>query len=134
MTPPRVTGDEPVTEAVTGVTAYYTGDKRLANRSYFSKHLRLTNSWKVSTPYDLLLKSGGLVKANEKFALTRRRAGISQGRIARLAGTHQHNVCQYEIGNYDLKPELVAALEQALCSELENRAEKAKQLLESFVA
>jgi predicted transcriptional regulator len=74
------------------------------------------------------------VKPNERFALTRRRSGISQGRIARLARTNQHNVCQYELGNYDLKAELVASLERALREELAARIEQSKQLLEQFVA
>jgi transcriptional regulator with XRE-family HTH domain len=70
----------------------------------------------------------------EKFAAMRRSAGISQGRVARLAGTTQHHVCQYEIGNYELKPELVESLEAALRVELENIAQRAHDLLEELTA
>jgi transcriptional regulator with XRE-family HTH domain len=67
---------------------------------------------------------------NEKFQLTRKRAGLSQGRVAKRAGTDQNAVSQYELGYRKLNPALVARLEDALRAELADMAQEARHLLQ----
>lgn len=66
--------------------------------------------------------------SNERLARLRRAAGISQGRLAKRAGVSQTLVSQFEIGNISLRPDRMAALEDALRRELARSTSEIQRL------
>jgi transcriptional regulator with XRE-family HTH domain len=69
---------------------------------------------------------------NKKFAEARRALRISQGRIARHAGVSQHLVSQFELGNWTLSAEKLAALEAALLTELSHISQESTRLAQKL--
>lgn len=65
---------------------------------------------------------------NEHMARMRRAAGLSQHRLAKLAGMTQAEVCQFELGNRNLRADRLACIEAVLRRELERAAREMAEL------
>lgn len=74
------------------------------------------------------------MEVNETFALQRRSAGVSQARLGRLVGVFPNEICLWERGNRDLRPEQIAALQAALRNEISAKVRKQQELLEQLTA
>jgi transcriptional regulator with XRE-family HTH domain len=74
------------------------------------------------------------VTVYEQFAMARRASGVSQGRLARVTGVNPTDVSQWELGNRDLHPDKVAALQGALREAIEKSVHEQQRLLEQLTA
>ncbi len=68
----------------------------------------------------------------QKFAEIRRSLRVSQHQLARRAGVSQGLVSNYECGYTELRPEQVAALQEALRLELAQGAKNAETLVQKL--
>jgi hypothetical protein len=90
--------------------------------------------WRYAVRSSNLLFQEAILKTNEQFAMRRRAARVSQGRLARLTGISLNDICGGEVGNRDLSPAKIEMLRSALREELETTVEQTQQLLEQLTA
>lgn len=69
---------------------------------------------------------------NFEFRALRSEAGLTQARVAVRADVDRTRLCMWEVGDFSLRTEEVAALQKAINELIVERTQKLTKLLSSF--